>query len=273
MDSVDRLKEMFIDVSLEVEDMFLLEGFQVDYLPDRLPEQELAAVLWAYPSIKQFLVKKHPPIAEFIGRIMTQSNPETDPQTLAAYCDKVVWSIADLLVYNKFPEVYDAQAFHNWDFHEVVTSITPLKNRVVIDGGAGTGRVALEAAQTADQVFAVEPASRLRRFIREKATRVSLKNLFVVDGFLHDIPLPDGFADVLITSQAIGWRLEDELEEIERVVKKGGFIIHRPGASEDAIELQGDENLHRRLTSSKWQYEFTQYKESDGWKIKYWKQI
>ena len=34
MDSVDRLKEMFIDVSLEVEDMFLLEGFQVDYLVD-----------------------------------------------------------------------------------------------------------------------------------------------------------------------------------------------------------------------------------------------
>ena len=73
MDSVDRLKEMFTEVNLEVEDLFLLEGFQVDYLPDRLPEQELTAVLWAYPSIKQFLVKKHPPIAEFIRRIMTQS--------------------------------------------------------------------------------------------------------------------------------------------------------------------------------------------------------
>ena len=204
---------------------------------------------------------------------MAQSNAETDPQALAACCDKVVWSIADLLVYNKFPEAYDTQAFQNWDFHEVVTSLTPLEDRVVIDGGAGTGRVALEAAQTADQVFAVEPVSRLRQFIREKATRANLKNLFVVDGFLHDIPLPDGFADVLITSQAIGWRLEDELKEIERVVKKGGFIIHRPGASEDAIELQGDENLHRHLTSSKWQYEFTRYKEADGWKIKYWKQM
>jgi ubiquinone/menaquinone biosynthesis C-methylase UbiE len=273
MDSVDRLKETFIEVSLEVEDLFLLEGFQVGYLPERLPEQELAAVLWAYPSIKQFLVKKHPPIAEFIGRIMAQSNAEANPHALTACCDKVVWSISDLLVYNKFPEVYDTQAFHNWNFHKVVTSTTPLEDRMVIDGGAGTGRVALEAAQTAAQVFAIEPVSRLRQFIRAKAAGANLKNLFVVDGFLHDIPLPDGFADVLITSQAIGWRLEDELEEIERVVKKGGAIIHRPGAAEDAIEIQGDENLHRCLTSSKWQYEFTRYEESDGWKIKYWKQV
>ncbi len=144
---------------------------------------------------------------------------------------------------------------------------------MVIDGGAGTGRVALEAAQTGSQVFAVEPIARLRQFIRQKATKTGLKNLFVVDGFLHDIPLPDGFADVLITSQAIGWRLEDELKEIERVVKKDGFIIHRSSTTKDKIEIQGHEDLHSCLTSTKWQYEFARYEEPDGWKIKYWKQV
>ena len=67
--------------------------------------------------------------------------------------------------------------------------------------------------------------------------------------------------------------LRDRVKELLPPDEKGGFIIHRPGASEDAIELQGDENLHRRLTSSKWQYQFTRYKEADGWKIKYWKQM
>ncbi len=200
MDAVDTLKEMFKKITFEVEDLFLLEGFQIGYLPNRLPEQELAAVLWAYPVIKRFLVKKHPPIADFIERIMAQFGPVTDPQALVEFGDRVVWSIADLLIYNKFPEVYDTQAFHNWDFHEAITSITPLENKVVIDGGAGTGRVALEAAQASSQVYAVEPIACLRQFIREKAAKTGLKNLFVVDGFLHDIPLPDGFADVLITS-------------------------------------------------------------------------
>ncbi len=111
MDFVDMLKEMFKEVTFEIEDLFLLEGFQIGYLPDRLPEQELAVVLWAYPVIKRFLVQKHPPIASFIERIMAQSGPVTDPQALAEFSDRAVWSIADLLIYNKFPEAYDAQAF------------------------------------------------------------------------------------------------------------------------------------------------------------------
>ena len=61
-----------------------------------------------------------------------------------------MWTIADLLVYDKCPEVYDGLEFHSWDFGELA-GITPLENKVVIEGGAGTGRVTLEAALTAQQ--------------------------------------------------------------------------------------------------------------------------
>ena len=67
-----------------------------------------------------------------------------------------------LIVYNKCPDLYDGLEFHGWDFAEV-TGITPLVGKVVVEVGAGTGRLALEAAATADTVFAVEPVARLRR--------------------------------------------------------------------------------------------------------------
>jgi ubiquinone/menaquinone biosynthesis C-methylase UbiE len=118
-------------------------------------------------------------------------------------------------------------------------------------------------------VFAVEPVGRLRHFIRDKASRRELDNLFVVDGFLHAIPFPDGFADVLITSHALGWRLEDELAEFERVVKAGGTILHCPGTA----EIEAEEPTHQRLISPEWGYSVSRFMEADGRKRKYWKRL
>jgi len=239
MSLADAFRQMFTEVSLEVEDLYLLESFQIAYLPGWVPEREFAAVLWAYPSIQRFLVKKCPSITDWVARVLAQFEPTDDQRELAACSERLVWTIADLLVYNKCPQAYDALEFHNWDFREIMT-ITSLQGKVVVDGGAGTGRVALEAAQTARQVFAVEPVTRLRHFIRERAAQAGLSNVFVIDGFLHAIPLPDGLADVLITSHALGWRLEDELRELERVVTKGGMIIHCPGTAETASEAASE---------------------------------
>ena len=169
------------------------------------------------------------------------------------------------------PWVYDRLPFHGWDFAEI-TSITPLDRKVVADVGAGTGRVALEAVTMADTVVAVEPVGRLRQFIRDKATRSGLTNVHVVEGFCHSIPLPDAHADVVITSHALGWRLEDELREFERVARPGGYIIHCPGTAENPHDKTEVEQ-HDRLVSPEWGYEFARYRPSDGWKRKYCKQV
>ena len=76
-------------------------------------------------------------------------------------------------------------------------------------------------------------------------------------------------ADVVISSHALGWRLEDELAEFERVAAPGGYIIHCPGTAEIAAE----EQQHRRLIEMPWSYRFARYREADGWKRKYWKQL
>lgn len=261
------LREMFQGVDLGLEDLYLLEGFQIGYLPERVPHREFAAVLWENASIKQFLVVKHPPIASFIEDVMARHGPAANQQDFDAYSDRLLWEIADQFIYAKYPEVYDEKARVDWRF-DAVTANVPLEHKVVIDAGAGTGLVAFAAAQTARLVFAVEPGPGLRQFIREKAARTGTTNLFAIDGFLHAIPLPEGFADVLITARAIGWHLEDELQEIERVVKKGGYALHL-GASEDSAGSP----LHRRLTSPEWQYTCSQYEDGQGRKLQYWKQI
>jgi hypothetical protein len=258
-------KKMFKGVTLEVDDLYLLESFQISYLPGWVAERDFAALLWDYPSIQTYMEKRHPPIAQFIRRIKDQYGPEFDQEELGNCVENLLWTIADLIVYNKFPEVYDSLDFHNWDLDEV-TSITPLDGMVVVDGGAGTGRVAIEASSMARNVYALEPVSRLRQFIKDKVAKAGLKNVYVIDGFLDSIPLPNHFADVLITSHALGWNLEEELREFERVVCQGGFIIHCPGTSAH------EEEKHLRLVSTDWQYEYLWYEAPDGRKRKYWKQ-
>ena len=93
--------------------------------------------------------------------------------------------------------------------------------------------------------------------MREKAEREKVGNLFVIDGFLHAIPLPDDTVDVLITSNAIGWNLELEMREVERVVRPCGHAIHLSGyAADDQLNP-----VHEALTSSRWGYTCTSYEE------------
>ena len=265
------LRKLFACADLHIEDIYLLEPFQIEYLPGWLPERELALVLWAHPPIDRFLRAKCPAVSEFLDATKTRYPPLSGRTALAQAEDAVVWTIADLIVYSKRPELYDGLEFHDWDFAEV-SSITPVDGKVVADVGAGTGRVALEAAETADRVYALEPVARLRQFIQDKAAREGRHNVHVLDGFGHDIPLPDDSADVVITSHALGWRLEEELTEFERVATPGGYVIHCPGTAETPSNKSEDQQ-HERLVSPHWGYQYARYMEADGWKRKYWKRL
>jgi SAM-dependent methyltransferase len=264
-----RLKKMFRGVTLEVDDIFLLESFQIGYLPGWVSKKDMSAVIHRRPDIEIFLRKKHPPVSSYLDAIKEKHPEEIDDTELMAAADRLLWTFADMIVYSKCPDVYDSLEFHDWDFSQV-TSIVSLEGKTVIDAGAGTGRVTFEAAPAAIAVYAVEPVTRLRSFIREKArTRPEWSNVYAVDGFLHELPFPDSFAHVLITSHALGWKLEEELPEMERVVKRGGCILHCPGSS--ANDSSG--GVHETLLAEPWYYEHSIYEESDGKKRKYWKKV
>ena len=269
MSQADFFRKFFDGADLELEDLYLLESFQFTYFPGWAPEREFAHVLWAYPAIRLFILKKCPEITSYIDSVMENHGPVDSTDELKVSGDTLVWTMADLFVYNKCPEVYDGLDFHNWDLSEI-TNITTLEGKIVVEGGAGTGRVTTRLAQIACQIFAVEPVSKLRTFLRQKATLAGLDNVFVLDGFLHSIPLPDNFADVFITSHALGWHLKDELPEFERLVKPGGIILHCPGT---ALSSGDEDPTHEKLISSHWGYTVSTYMEPDGPKRKYWKQV
>jgi SAM-dependent methyltransferase len=178
------------------------------------------------------LVNRCPAVQESLAEL-TARQPRVSVDDVAACEQAVVWEVADWIVYQRAPGYYDTHAGIDWTI-AAVTQVTALTDKVVIDAGAGTGRVAFDAAPQARHVFAVEPVATLRQFLRDKAERRHVTNLFVLDGFLHAVPLPAASADVLLTCQAIGWALPEEMAEIERVVTPGGVAMHLFGAPDAA---------------------------------------
>ena len=262
------LRDLFPDVALKVEDLLFLESFQIPYLPDRVPQKEFATLLREYPFIERFLTSKHPPIKDFINGIFKKNDKITDRDLINEHCDNLLWEIADLIVYNKFPEIYDDKVSFTWDISEIIP-IERLKNKVVADVGAGSGMLAFLLAKYARTVYAIEPITSFRNFIRKKANAQKCSNIYAIDGFLDSIPFPENSLDVLFTSNSIGWNLEKELQEIERVVKIGGQAIHIMRVSEEESESP----IHKKLVSPDSNYEFFKYHDADGLKYKYTKSI
>ena len=266
MSYADMLQEMFPDLNPKLADLFLLEAHQVASLPERVPDRELGAVLHAHPDLHRFFATRCPTIEAFLAGLVADHGPVV-AEELVACEEAVVWEIADWIVYQRAPEQYDSRSVVDWDL-AAVTEVTALEDKVVIDAGAGTGRVAFDVAPLARHVFAIEPVAALRRYMRDKASRLEIGNVFVMDGLLSEIPLPSGSADVLLTCQAIGWALFDELAEIERVVRGGGVAMHLFGA---ASATQGDNPLFHALVADG--YRRNTYEQGDQLIRSYWKKL
>jgi len=262
-----KLRRLFPEISLNWEDLLLLETFQIKYLPDRVAVKEFASLIREYPVVHRFLVSKHPPISPFLTRILKENKAISDKDLIEEQCQEALWEIADLIIYNKSPEQFDAQAPIKWDLDEI-RAITSLEGKVVADVGAGSGRIAFLVAPTVQTVYAVEPITSFRAFMKEKAAQNGVDNLFVMDGTLDSLPFPDHSLDVLITSNAIGWNLNDELKEIERVIKPGGYAIHLLQSNE-----QVENPFHETLRSSPWNYTCLHAGDEEKMKLRYFKQV
>ena len=244
--------------------LLLLERVQLTWLPGWVPDADLGLALKANPAVAWFIRHKCPEIGSWLDGVEAMPVGAADQQAVTAAEQSILHTINDLLVYALDPEIYDTQPFLGWDSNEL-TSLVDFTGKVVLDIGAGTGRLALTAASLAQAVWAVEPVGNLRRYLLEKARRLGFERLYAVDGLITAIPFPDGFAQVTMCGHVFGGDPEREVVELERVTCPGGMVILCPGTSEN------EQAAHAVLVGRG--YQCSRFEEpGDGWKRKYWKE-
>lgn len=96
---------------------------------------------------------------------------------------------------------------------ERLLSMTDFTDKVVLDVGSGTGRLAFAATTKAKMVYTSEPVGRLREFIRDKIKKEGISNIVVIDGTVQAIPYPDNTFDIVMSAHVIGDDYERELAE------------------------------------------------------------
>jgi SAM-dependent methyltransferase len=249
--------------SLSFNSLLLLEQVQLSWLSGWLPEPELAIALSANPVVEWYLRHKCPPLNNWLDKVLSTPSKTSTSEEVRQAEMLVMQAITDLLVYVVDPTIYDAQPFLNWDSRELANLID-FTHKVVIDVGAGTGRLTLIAAPTAKVVFAVEPVANLRTFLKVKARHLGIENVFPVDGLILDIPFPDDFSHVTMAGHAYGDEPEGEYRELERVTRPEGMIVLCPG-NKDL-----DNERHSFLVSKG--FHWSRFEEPhDGIVRKYWK--
>ncbi|GLV58797.1 hypothetical protein KDH_56270 [Dictyobacter sp. S3.2.2.5] len=136
------------------------------------------------------------------------------------------------LIYWKTPELYEeltvGERLHEGIFQSIQSD---LKDKVVLDAGAGSGRASFEYLRYgAARVHAVEPSPGLLRLLRKKIIDRGLEqSIFPAAGRFNKLPLADQSVDTALSCSAFT-ALEDQggeagLLELRRVTRPGGKII------------------------------------------------
>ena len=99
----------------------------------------------------------------------------------------------------------------------------------VVDIGSGAGMDALIASKLVGpegRVIGIDMTSEMREKARDGAREVGADHVGFTDGLVEKLPLPDGFADVVISNGVLNLTLDkvETLKEWMRALKPGGRL-------------------------------------------------
>ncbi|HEY7341795.1 MAG TPA: methyltransferase domain-containing protein [Ktedonobacterales bacterium] len=138
--------------------------------------------------------------------------------------DSLFWE----LVYWKNPDDYERLTAGE-QVHLGALDAAHVNDAIVLDAGAGAGRVTLPLARRARAVYAMDAAPPLLHLLERKVADADLRNIEVMRGVFRRVPLPDDSVDAVVSCSAFGVREarggERGLDELQRVTRPGGRIL------------------------------------------------
>ena len=209
-----------------------------DYLAD------MAKALYRYPHVYEFACQKAPECSAFLDRVRQVPFAGWSEEEMRSAETSILQFHETFVVY-AYPQVMEGVNYiRNWDpkyLHELVN----LKDRVVLDVGAGTGRLAFAAAKVAKRVYASEPCDQLREYMRDRIKAEGLSNMKVLDGEVLSLPFEDDTFDAVLSGHVVGDFYEEEIRELTRITKNGGWLVICNGDDEFRRESPDEELTSR----------------------------
>ncbi len=187
--------------------------------------EKLGIALAANPAVAWYCKEKAPEIANDVDKLIDDAPKDVSVEDVrAAECyvlDKHDWAVVYM-----YPEVMNknCEYIYNWDKKRLF-ELADFEGKVVLDVGAGTGRLTFAAAEKARHVYASEPVDRLREYMRDKIKNEGIKNVTVLDGMCDWLPFEDNTFDIVMSGHVVGDDFENEIAELERVTKDGGYVL------------------------------------------------
>lgn len=211
--------------------MLLLDRFQIRMMlgiPMADYCRDLGIALKHNPKVAWVFAHRCKEYAEKVYELAA-SAPETDSAGVREAELRLLNMHEDFVLFTT-PEQMDAKSdyIYSWDKTRLL-ELADFRGKTVLDVGSGSGRLAFAAAGQAAWVYASEPVSTLREYMRDKIAREKIPNVRVVDGMCHSLPYPDSTFDIVMSGHVVGDYPEEELKELRRVVKPGGWLLDCPG--------------------------------------------
>ncbi len=212
--------------------MLRMERFQIRLMLESLEgetETAMAAALKANPKAAWLFEQKCPEAAEKIRSLVSRAPGGLSPEQVRTAEVTVLGAFEDFVIYTT-PEVMAEKCdfIYGWNKKRLF-EICDLQGKTVLDVGSGTGRLAFAAAEKAAFVTASEPVDSLREFMRDEIVRKGIGNMRVCDGLCDSLPFPDNSFDVVMSGHVVGDRFREEVDELTRVAKPGGWLLDVPG--------------------------------------------
>ena len=138
------LRSTFDGLDPVVDDLLLLERHEVSELLDRAPARELAGVLHSDPRLRRFLVARCPEVEPRMEALLAAFGP-VGSQDITRCEQAVVWEVADLIAYERAPDLYDQRSAIPFDGEDLtglegqLECHSPCPGSHVGGGGAGEG--------------------------------------------------------------------------------------------------------------------------------------